>query len=215
MNQPLPGSPRAPAFGSEAAAHRCSLIPHLTGVRALHVASRPPRTVMSAHTGLVVEHTLILLRHAKSDWSGHEGDHDRPLAKRGRRQAPDAGRWLAVNVHSIDLAVVSTAKRARTTWDLVSNELDQPPNTHYDDDAYAAPVGELLDIVRSLDEALGTVVLVGHNPGIEDLAETLTGDRVPLPTSALAVIELTSTWDGAGRGLGLLRAAGRPPTKVG
>ena len=170
---------------------------------------------MSAHTGLVVEHTLILLRHAKSDWSGHEGDHDRPLAKRGRRQAPDAGRWLAVNVHSIDLAVVSTAKRARTTWDLVSNELDQPPNTHYDDDAYAAPVGELLDIVRSLDEALGTVVLVGHNPGIEDLAETLTGDRVPLPTSALAVIELTSTWDGAGRGLGLLRAAGRPPTKVG
>jgi phosphohistidine phosphatase len=163
----------------------------------------------------VVEHTLILLRHAKSDWSGHEGDHGRPLAKRGRRQAPDAGRWLAGNVDSIDLAVVSTAKRARTTWDLVSDELDQPPNTRYDDDAYAAPVGELLDIVRSLDEAHGTVVLVGHNPGIEDLAETLTGDRVPMPTSALAVIELTSTWDGAGRVLGLLRAAGRPPTPVG
>ncbi len=174
---------------------------------------RGPRLV--GDTGLVVEHTLILLRHAKSDWSGHEGDHDRPLAKRGRRQALDAGRWLAVNVDSIDLAVVSTARRARTTWDLVSDELDQPPNTHYDDDAYAAPVGELLDIVRSLDEALGTVVLVGHNPGIEDLAETLTGDRVPMPTSALAVIELTSTWDGAGRVLGLLRAAGRPPTPVG
>ena len=142
MNQPLPGSPRAPAFGSEAAAHRCSLIPHLTGARPLHVSSRPPGTLVSAHTGLVAEHTLILLRHAKSDWSGHEGDHDRPLAKRGRRQAPDAGRWLAVNVDPIDLAVVSTAKRARTTWDLVSEELDQPPNTHYDDDAYAAPVGE-------------------------------------------------------------------------
>ena len=181
----------------------------------MHVSSRPPGTLVSAHTGLVAEHTLILLRHAMSDWSGHEGDHDRPLAKRGRRQAPDAGQWLAVNVDSIDLAVVSTARRARTTWDLVSDELDQPPNTHYDDDAYAAPVGELLDIVRDLDEGLGTVVLVGHNPGIEDLAETLTGDRVPMPTSALAVIELTSSWDGAGRVLGLLRAAGRPPTSAG
>lgn len=163
----------------------------------------------------MAEHTLILLRHAKSDWSGDEGDHDRPLAERGRRQAPDAGRWLAVNVDSIDLAVVSTAKRARTTWDLVSDELGQPPRTRHDDDAYAASVGELLDIVRHLDEALGTVVLVGHNPGIQDLVETLTGERVPMPTSALAVIELTSAWDGAGRVRAALRAAGRPPTSVG
>ena len=173
----------------------------------------PPR--QWGQTGLVVEHTLILLRHAKSDWSGHERDHDRPLAKRGRRQAPDAGQWLAVNVDSIDLAVVSTAKRARTTWDLVSDELEQPTRTRHDDDAYEASGGELLDIVRHLDEALGTVVLVGHNPGIEDLAETLTGDRVPMPTSALAVIELTSTWDAAGRVRGLLRAAGRPPVWAG
>ncbi|HWO51159.1 MAG TPA: hypothetical protein VNN23_06160, partial [Ornithinibacter sp.] len=84
-----------------------------------------------------------------------------------------------------------------------------------DDDVYAASLSELLGIVRHLDEALGTVVLVGHNPGIEDLAETLTGDRVPMPTSALAVIELTSTWDGAGRVRGLLRAAGRPPASAG
>lgn len=164
-----------------------------------------------AHTWLVAEHTLILLRHAKSDWSGHEGDHDRPLAKRGRRQAPDAGRWLAANVDAIDLAVVSTARRARATWDLVADELERPPRTRHDDDAYAASLSELLDIVRHLDEALGTVVLVGHNPGLEDLAEALTGDRLPMPTSALAVIELTGTWEGAGRVRGLLRAAGRPP----
>jgi len=179
----------------------------------VHVASAGP--VLWAHTGLVAEHTLILLRHAKSDWSGHEADHDRPLATRGRQQAPDAGRWLAANVDSIDLAVVSTAKRARTTWALVSDELEQPPRTRHDDDAYAASVSELLDIVRHLDEALGTVVLVGHNPGIENLAETLTGESLPMPTSALAVIELTSTWDGAGRVRGLLRAAGRPPTSAG
>jgi phosphohistidine phosphatase len=159
----------------------------------------------------VAEHTLILLRHAKSDWSGQEGDHDRPLAKRGRRQAPEAGRWLAANVDSIDLAVVSTAERARTTWDLASGELDEEPETRHDADAYAASVDDLLDIVRGFDEALGTVVLVGHNPGIEDLAEVLTAGRVPMPTSALAVIELDGAWDGAGRARGSLRAAGRPP----
>nr|WP_300053543.1 histidine phosphatase family protein [uncultured Nocardioides sp.] len=162
----------------------------------------------------MAEHTLILLRHAKSDWSGHEDDHDRPLATRGRRQAPEAGRWLAANVDSIDLAVVSTAERARSTWDLASGELDEPPGTRHDNDAYAASVDELLDIVRSLDEALNTVVLVGHNPGIEDLTEALTAGRVPMPTSALAVIDLNSTWDSAGRARGLLRAAGRPPTSA-
>jgi len=189
------------------------LAPDKSSAASCLVASAGP--VLWAHTGLVAEHTLILLRHAKSDWSGHEGDHDRPLAKRGRRQAPDAGRWLAVNVDSIDLAVVSTAKRARTTWDLVAGELEQPPKTRNDDDVYAASLSELLGIVRHLDEALGTVVLVGHNPGIENLAETLTGESLPMPTSALAVIELTSTWDGAGRVRGLLRAAGRPPTSAG
>ena len=69
------------------------------------------------------ERTLILLRHAKSDWSGEEPDIDRPLAKRGRRQAPDTGRWLARSIHGIDLAVVSPAVRTRKTWDLVCKEL--------------------------------------------------------------------------------------------
>lgn len=110
------------------------------------------------------------------------------------------------------MAVVSTAKRARTTWDLVSTELGDLPETRHDDNAYAASVGELLAIVRGLDEELETVVLVGHNPELEDLAETLTGDWTALPTSALAVIELDGPWASAGRARGLLRAAGRPPT---
>ncbi len=174
-----------------------------------------PGAAAAAHTGLVASHTLILLRHAKSDWSGDEADHDRPLATRGRRQAPDAGRWLAVNAGTIDLAVVSTATRARSTWDLVSQELDHPTSTRHDDRVYGASAGQLLAIVRSLDEALGTVVLVGHNPGFEDLVEALTGDHVGMPTSALAVVELPGTWDGAGRARARLRAAGRPPTPVG
>ena len=155
---------------------------------------------------------MILLRHSKSDWSGDEADIDRPLAKRGRRQAQEAGQWLATHVDRIDMAVVSTATRARATWDLVSAELDERPQTRHDEDAYAASTGELLDIIRGLDEELGTVVLVGHNPGLEGLAETLIGDWVALPTSALAVIELDGPWRDPGRASGLLRTAGRPPT---
>ena len=164
------------------------------------------------HTGRVAEHTLILLRHSKSDWTGDEVDIDRPLAKRGRRQAPEAGQWLATHVDRIDMAVVSTAKRARATWDLVSAELGERPETRHDDDAYAASARELLDIIRNLGEELGTVVLVGHNPGLEGLAEALIGDWIPLPTSALAVIELDGPWRSAGRAPELLRATGRPPT---
>jgi phosphohistidine phosphatase len=160
----------------------------------------------------VAENTLILLRHSKSDWSGDETDIDRPLGKRGRRQAPEAGQWLATHVDRIDLAVVSTAERARATWDLVSAELGERPATRHVEDAYAASVGELLDIIRSLGEELDTVLLVGHNPGLEGLAESLTGDWVPLATSALAVIELDDPWRSAGRAPGRLLAAGRPPT---
>ncbi|MGZ4592780.1 MAG: SixA phosphatase family protein, partial [Actinomycetes bacterium] len=94
------------------------------------------------------ERTLILLRHAKSDWSGGEADIDRPLGKRGRRQAPDAGRWLAASIDSIDLAVMSPARRARSTWNLVSAELDVPPPTRIDDRVYTESDSELLDVVR-------------------------------------------------------------------
>jgi phosphohistidine phosphatase len=166
---------------------------------------------IKGHTGRVAERTLILLRHAKSDWSGDRADIDRPLAERGRRQAPEAGRWLAGHVDRIDLAVVSTAERARATWDLASAELRERPETRRDEDAYAASTIDLLGIVRRLDDELRTVVLVGHNPGLEGLADTLVGDPVTLPTSAIAVIELDGPWRDAGRATGVLRAAGRPP----
>ena len=159
----------------------------------------------------MTERTLILLRHAKSDWSGREADAARPLAERGRRQAPDAGRWLAANIDSIDLAVVSPAIRARSTWDLVSAELDLPPRTRIDDRVYAASCDELLNVVRDLSDVLETVVLVGHNPGLEDLASLLTGERAPMPTSALAVITMSGTWSTAGHHSAVLRASGRPP----
>ena len=158
------------------------------------------------------ERVLVLLRHAKSDWSGDEPDHARPLAKRGRRQAPEAGRWLAENLDHVDLAVVSPATRARTTWDLVAAELTVVPPTRIDERVYAASDRELQDVVRELTHDLQTVVLVGHNPGIEELVARLTGDWTPMPTSSIAVIALAGPWPTAGDGQGELRAAGRPPT---
>jgi phosphohistidine phosphatase len=157
------------------------------------------------------ERTLILLRHAKSDWSGDEADIGRPLAKRGRRQAPDAGRWLAATTMSIGLAVVSPATRARSTWDLVSAELDVRPQTLVDDRVYAASDTELLGVVQELSDDLDTVVLVGHNPGIEELVLLLTGEWVPMPTSALAVIAITGLWSTAGHSPAILKTSGRPP----
>jgi phosphohistidine phosphatase len=157
------------------------------------------------------ERTLILLRHAKSDWSGDEADLDRPLGKRGRRQAPDAGQWLASSIERVDLVVVSPACRARSTWELVAAELDAPPPMRVDDRVYAASDSELLDVVRELPDDVNTVVLVGHNPELEGLVSLLTGESVPMPTSALAVIDLPGPWSSAGRGFGVLRVAGRPP----
>lgn len=171
----------------------------------VHVSRSPDRTPP--------EHTLVLLRHAKSDWSGDQPDLARPLAKRGRRLAPDAGRWLATHINGFDLAVVSPATRARSTWDLVAAELDTPPPTRIDDRVYAAPDRELLAVVRELPDDLKTVVLVGHNPGLEDLVSTLTGEPVPMRTAALAVVTVPGPWSTAGHHPALLRAAGRPPAE--
>jgi phosphohistidine phosphatase len=155
------------------------------------------------------ERTLILLRHAKSDWAGDLADIDRPLNGRGRNQAPRAGQWLASSVTGIDLAVVSPANRAMTTWELASAELDTQPNTRVDERAYAASAGQLLEVVRELPDAAATVLLIGHNPGIENLIALLTGESVQMSTSALAVIALECVWSAAGRAPAVLRASGR------
>jgi phosphohistidine phosphatase len=159
----------------------------------------------------MAEHVLILLRHAKSDWSVGHADIDRPLAPRGRRQAPQAGAWLAEHVDAIDLAVVSSAARARATWQLVGEALDPSPRTTISDEVYAASADELLAVVNDLPEEARTVVLVGHNPGLEDLTVLLTGEAVSLPTSAIAVVDVDGPWAAVGEARAVLRTSGRPP----
>ena len=153
--------------------------------------------------------TLVLLRHAKSDWDGEEADIDRPLARRGRREAPDAGRWINDNLPALDLAVVSPALRARETWDLVAAELGATPAVRFDEHIYAASVDDLLAVVGAWPAEAATVLLVGHNPGLEELVHLLTGGIVPMPTSAIAVLDSEDGWSTLSRAT--VRTSGRPP----
>ncbi|MBX0300379.1 histidine phosphatase family protein [Cryobacterium sp. 1639] len=155
------------------------------------------------------QRTLILLRHAKSDWSGGEADIDRTLNPRGQSQAPDAGSWLAENYPAIDLAIVSPATRARATWALASAEFIDGPEARIDDRAYAASVNDLLDIVHELPDELQNVILVAHNPGLEELVAVLTGEDITLSTSSLAVLGLPGSWAELDTATAVLVTSGR------
>ena len=142
---------------------------------------------------------LILLRHAKSDWPDVP-DRDRPLAKRGRRDAPVIGRWLHDHGYLPDTVICSAARRTRQTWDLVAPELGGSPSVTFEPRAYAASAMTLLYLVRELPAASRTALLIGHNPGIEELATSLTeppdGDAPGLrfPTAAVAILEFAGAW---------------------
>lgn len=153
--------------------------------------------------------TLVIIRHAKSDWGVTVADRNRPLGKRGRRQAPATGRWIAEHVEPLDLAVVSVAARTQQTWELVSEELDGKVQTRLSEEAYTFNARELLELVIDLPASATRVALVSHNPAVEELIERLTGEWVPMTTSAVAVVEL-SDWVSAGLGQGRLVVAGRP-----
>jgi phosphohistidine phosphatase len=115
---------------------------------------------------------LILLRHAKSDWPDVP-DRDRPLAKRGRRDAPRIGRWLREHGDQPDVVVVSDAARTRQTWDLVAPELGGSPAVRFEPRAYAASALTLLYLAQELPARYRTAMLIAHNPGLSELATSL------------------------------------------
>ena len=145
---------------------------------------------------------LILLRHAKSDWPDVP-DRDRPLAKRGRRDAPRVGRWLHEHGYQPDVVVCSAARRTRQTWDLVAPELGGSPAVRFEPRAYAASALTLLYLAQELPSRYWTALLIAHNPGLSELAGSLTapaptenGPRpgISLPTAAVAVLEFPGDW---------------------
>lgn len=157
---------------------------------------------------------LVLLRHAKSAWPDNIPDHDRPLARRGRRDAPAAGRWLRQAGYVPDYVLCSTARRARETWQLAQRELGVRPPAVFDPGVYDASARSLLDLVRQLPRAARTVVVVGHDPALPELALELLAEngapgrqavaptpatpldrmRAKFPTAAIAVLELRGPW---------------------
>ncbi|HEX2362794.1 MAG TPA: histidine phosphatase family protein [Jiangellaceae bacterium] len=157
--------------------------------------------------------TLVLVRHAKSDWPDDVADHERPLAKRGRRDAPAVGRWLVENGVLPQVMLVSSARRAVETTDLIAGELDPPPRQIVTDEAYNADPMELLELVRTLPAEADVAMLVGHNPAIEATAALLAESGTELgefPTSAVAVLEFEGDWDSVELGEGRLLAFAAP-----
>ncbi|HSZ28350.1 MAG TPA: histidine phosphatase family protein [Pseudonocardiaceae bacterium] len=154
--------------------------------------------------------TLILLRHAKSAWPQETSDIARPLAARGRRDAPVVGRWLREHAPKIDLVVCSPAVRAVQTWDLAAAQLDAIPEVRHDEWLYSASAEDLLTTTQELPDEASTAVLVGHNPGLEDFLTLLTGVAEPLKTSAIAVVTAPGGWGKTRPGSWTLRALATP-----
>ncbi|MGH3754127.1 MAG: SixA phosphatase family protein [Pseudonocardiaceae bacterium] len=141
-----------------------------------------------------MKRTLILLRHAKSAWPEEIPDATRPLAGRGRRDAPAVGRWLRGQISKIDLVLCSPAVRAVQTWDLAAAQLDAVPQVRHDERLYGASGEQLLTVTQELPSQASTVVLVGHNPSLENLLALLTGADELLKTSAIAIVTTPATW---------------------
>lgn len=141
---------------------------------------------------------LILFRHAKSGYPAGVEDHERPLAERGRRDAPRMGAYLAAEQLLPDLVLVSSAARTRETFALAAPALGTSESRE-EPRIYEAPAERLLGVVRETPDSVRTLMLVGHNPGMEDLARTLIGfgDRYAFarlqqkfPTAGIAVVDL-------------------------
>jgi phosphohistidine phosphatase len=144
-------------------------------------------------------HRLLLLRHSKAERSRPgERDRDRRLNDRGRDDAPRIGAYMAKHRLVPDRAVVSSAARTRETWQAVASSFRRTPPADFDDRIYEASAATLLEVIRETKPKVKTLLVVGHNPGLQELAGLLvaTGDvetrqrlKENFATSALAVIE--------------------------
>lgn len=141
---------------------------------------------------------LYLLRHAKSSWAEVSlADDQRPLSKRGQQAGRRMAAYVAQRRYVPDLVLCSPALRARQTLELVRPSLGKDAQMLFEEDLYAASSAELLQTLRRLPEATGSVLVVGHNPGLQDLAVDLAGRgagrkriQQKFPTAALAVLSI-------------------------
>ncbi|MGJ9404312.1 SixA phosphatase family protein [Arthrobacter sp. KK5.5] len=148
---------------------------------------------------------LLVLRHAKSDYPFGVQDHDRPLGSRGEREAPLAGRWMVENGMVPDYIVCSDALRARSTCAWVGSELgEKGPTPYLDSRVYGADSTALLSIINETPETVGTLLVIGHLPTVQDLSMRLASvdsfeeDVMEMatryPTLGLTAMEITKPW---------------------
>ncbi|WP_275785704.1 SixA phosphatase family protein [Pararhizobium gei] len=160
------------------------------------------------------KHRLILLRHGKSAWPEGVADEARPLSERGRRAAPVIGAYMEHETLIPDLVLVSPATRAQQTWDLVRDELPADMAERTETKLYEVPAETIVDAIRSVEASCRTLLVVGHNPGMEDAAAMLAGGgeagaiyliKEKFPTAGLAVIDFDiEGWNDLAAGSGYL-----------
>lgn len=150
--------------------------------------------------------TLLLLRHAKSSWDDSSlRDFDRPLADRGKRDAPHMGRALKDRGPEPDLFVSSPAVRAKETVESFIKSGGFTATLQFDANIYDASTSELMGIVRRLPDNRSCVLMAGHNPGFEELVYRLSGAHERMTTAALAAIEFqVERWEDVEDGQGKL-----------
>jgi phosphohistidine phosphatase len=146
---------------------------------------------------------LVIMRHAKAEPSA-SSDHERVLTDRGASDAGEAGAWLVRTGTTPDRALVSDAARTRGTWEALAGGAGWDLAAEYDASLYAAGPETALDLVRETDEAVGTLVVVGHNPTMAYVAQMLDdgdGDADAVaamnegfPASAVAVFAVEGPW---------------------
>ena len=157
---------------------------------------------------------LYLLRHAKSAWPEGIDDHDRPLAERGRKAVPLIAAFMADHKIRPDLALVSTARRTQETWDLLAANLAKAPTKRDAADLYEADASAIATLLRSIDPSVESLLVIGHNPGLQDFALDLVGGgelgartrmAEKFPTAGLAVIRI-GAWQSLSPASGHLEA---------
>jgi phosphohistidine phosphatase len=156
--------------------------------------------------------TLFILRHAKSSWDNAAlSDFERPLNERGLGAAPLVGGLMKKNRFEPELILSSPARRAEQTATLIKQSAGIGSAIRFDERIYEASPARLLEVVSEQEEKIGSIMLVGHNPGLEGLLKFLTGELQPMPTAALAIVDLeTDKWSTINSSKGKLRTLIRP-----
>jgi phosphohistidine phosphatase len=134
---------------------------------------------------------LLILRHAKSSWADASmDDWQRPLNDRGRRDAPRVGEWLRERSVMPDVIITSDAVRARTTAQAVATAAGYSRDIVADPSLYHAKPADVIDVLNGVADEAHTVLIVGHNPGLEDLVRQLTGEPHGMVTAALVELDV-------------------------